>query len=323
MSPVESRTEPAVTPPSTARTRPWYDTPNVRRVLVLAAILGLALGIETVVLHLRTDPMADLHAYVDAAARLNAGQALYDQPAGTNDAAFYRYPPLLAILFRPFAGLPFEVIAVGWFAVLVAAIALTIVRLGARRPATWVVMGMLALPTGWALVVGQAQILVTLFLAIGAPWAVAVATNLKLFPALVAVWWIGRRDWRSLGRFAAWMAGLIAVQLVLAPQATLAYPAFLASDQIGDVNSISPYAISPVLWLAVVAALAIAALRWAPTRAGWPLAVALSVFAPPRLLVYQLSTLAAGLRSPDDHEARAPEAAERPAPATDAAKGPS
>ena len=83
-----------------------FDTPNVRRVLVVAALVGLVLGIQTVILHLTTDPLADVHAYYDAGARLNAGLPLYEQPATTNENEFYRYPPLLAILFRPLALLP-------------------------------------------------------------------------------------------------------------------------------------------------------------------------------------------------------------------------
>ncbi len=303
MGPVEPASEPAVRPipsPETASARPWFDTPNIRRVLVAAAVLGLALGIETVVLHLRLDPMADLHAYVDGAARLNVGQPLYDQPASVDDAAFYRYPPLLAIAFRPFAALPFDVIAAGWAVVLLAALVLTVLRLGARRRETWVLLGMLALPTGWALVIGQAQVIVTLLLALGAPWAVALAANLKVFPIVVAVWWIARRDTRALRRLGLWVGVLVLAQLVIEPAATLAYPAFLLSDQVGDVNSVSPFAISPLLWLAIVSALAIAAIRWGRHPLGWPIAVTLSVFAMPRLLVYQLSSLLAGLRPPDD-----------------------
>jgi uncharacterized membrane protein YhaH (DUF805 family) len=300
VEPASNAAAPAAPTPTMARARPWFDTPNVRRVLVLAAIVGLAIGIETVVLHLRTDPMSDLHAYVDAAARLNAGQPLYQQPASVDDPAFYRYPPLLAIAFRPFAALPFDVIAVGWTAVLLASLALTILRLGARRRETWLVMAMLALPTGWALVIGQAQVVVTLMVALGNPLAIALATNVKVFPALVAVWWIGRRDVRGLGWFVAWMAALVLAQLAIEPEATLAYPAFLLSDQVGAVNNFSPYAISPLLWAALVVALAVGAWRLAPKRPGWALAVALSVFATPRLLIYQLSTLVAGLRAPDE-----------------------
>ena len=91
-----------------------FDTPNVRRVLAGAAVLGLALGIQTLVRHLSTDPLAEVPAYYDAGARLNAGLPLYDQPATTNDNEFYRYPPLLAIVFRPLALLPFEAAAAIW-----------------------------------------------------------------------------------------------------------------------------------------------------------------------------------------------------------------
>jgi hypothetical protein len=260
------------------------------------------LGIETVVLHLSTDPLADFHAYVDAGARLNAGQPLYEQGAGTNDPSFYRYPPLLAVVFRPLAALPFDVAALIWETILVVAFVLTILRLGWRRKATWVVLGMLALPLGWSLVIGQAQVLVTLLMAIATPWSLALATHLKLFPALAALWWVGRREWGALARFGAWFVGLGVVQLVLEPRATLDYPAFLATDQVGQVNSVSPFVLSPWLWAALVVAGIVAAIRWAPTRLGWALAVLVSVLANPRLLVYQLSTLAAGLRAPDDRD---------------------
>jgi hypothetical protein len=80
---------------------------------------------------------------------------------------------------------------------------------------------------------------------------------------------------------------------------------------VGSVENRSLYAISPVLWLASVAALAGVAFRAAPTRAGWVAAVAFSVLANPRLLMYQLSTLQAAVRPPDaegrqDREAPAP-----------------
>jgi hypothetical protein len=282
------------------RPRPWFDTPNIRRILVLAALLGLGLGVETVVLHVSTDPLADVHAYYDAGTRLNAGLPLYEQSAGTNDPSFYRYPPLLAVAFRPLALLPFDTAALIWELLLFAALALTILRLGARRKWTWVVLGMLALPIGWSLAIGQAQVVVTLMTAIGAPWSLALAAHLKLFPALAALWWVGRRQWGPLARFLAWVGGLTVVELLLEPQATIAYLGFLATDQVGQVNSVSPFIVSPWLWAGITVVGVLAALRWAPTRWGWPLAVAISVLANPRLLVYQLSTLAACLRAPDD-----------------------
>ena len=275
-----------------------FDTPNVRRVLVLGAIVGLLLGIETVVLHLATDPLADVHAYYDAGARLNAGQPLYDQPASTNEADFYRYPPLLAILWRPLATLPFSAAAAIWMAVLGVCFALTILRLGPRRRSTWIALGMLALPTGWSLAVGQAQVVVTLLTAIGAPWAIALGANIKVFPALIAIWWLGRREARPLALFAGWMAALVAVQFVLAPQATIDFVRTFGLSQVGNVENRSLYAVSPILWAAAVLAGIVIAWRLAPSRWGWAAAVALSVFATPRLLIYQLSTLVAAVRDP-------------------------
>ena len=42
-------------------------------VLFAAAALGVLIGINTFLLHLGNDPLADVHAYYDAGARLNAG----------------------------------------------------------------------------------------------------------------------------------------------------------------------------------------------------------------------------------------------------------
>jgi hypothetical protein len=280
-----------------------FDTPNVRRVLVLGAIVGLLLGIETVVLHLTTDPLADVHAYYDAGARLNAGQPLYDQPATTDEADFYRYPPLLAILWRPLATLPFSAAATIWMVVLGVCFALTILRLGPRRRSTWIALGMLALPTGWSLAVGQAQVIVTLLTALGAPWAIALGANIKVFPALIAIWWLGRREARPLALFAGWMAALVAVQFVLAPQATIDFVRTFGLSQVGNVENRSLYVVSPWLWAAAVVAGIVVTWRLAPTRWGWAAAVTLSVFATPRLLIYQLSTLVAAIRSPEEDRA--------------------
>jgi hypothetical protein len=286
---------------------PVYATVSVRRTLWIAAIVGIALGIETTILHLTTDPLADVRAYYDAGTRLNAGQPLYLQVANTNEPSFYRYPPLLAIVFRPLALLPFEAATGIWVAVLLVAAGLTLRRLGLREPVL-LVAAWLALPIMWALAIGQAQVLVTFLLALGAPWAVALAANLKLFPVLVAIYWIGRQEWRQLAVFAGWMVALVLVQLLLEPTGTLAYAGFLNIEQVGQVANVSLYSISPVLWAASVVVLAIVAVRLATSRFGWAAAVVLAVFATPRLLTYQLSTLVAGLGGPRSATAREPDA---------------
>jgi hypothetical protein len=270
---------------------------QMRLILFGAAVIGLLIGVSNLILHVTSDPLADVHAYYDAGARLNAGAPLYLQSATTNDAAFYRYPPLLAIAFRPLALLPWPLAAAIWETVLVVAFALTIRRLG-WRPPVWLAMGILAMPIAWSLVIGQAQVLVTALLVVGAPWAVAFAAHLKLLPAVVALYWLGRRDWESLARFVAWAVVLTGLQLLLEPEATVAFLGFSNLAQVGEVNNLSIYAVSPLLWAVLVVAAAIATVRLGPTRYGWVAAVALSVLATPRLLAYQLSTLLAGIRPP-------------------------
>ncbi len=264
-------------------------------VAVVFAGFGLLLGIEVLNLHLTTDPLADVHAYYEAGARLNAGQSLYVQTADPNFNHYYFYPPLLAIAFRPLALLPYDTAALLWEAVIVAATVLTVRRIGLRGPVLLVACW-LALPILWAIAIGQAQALVTLLLAYGTPFGVALAANLKVFPGLAAIYWVGRREWRRLGWFAGWMAALIGLQLVLEPTGTIGYLTFLRADLVANVQNLSLYAISPVLWGVSVAIMALIALRFANTRWGWPAAVVLSVFATPRLLSYQLSTLLAAFR---------------------------
>ena len=274
--------------------RTWLRR-GLRVVAVVLAGFGLLLGIEVLILHLTTDPLADVHAYYDAGARLNAGLPLYEQTADPNFNYYYFYPPLLAIVFRPLALLPFTTAALIWEAVLLVATVLTFRRIGLREPVVLVAC-ILALPILWTLAIGQAQALVTLLLTYGNPFAVALAANIKVFPGLVAVYWVGRREWRRLGIFAAWMAALIAFQFVVEPAATLGYIDFLRFDLVANVQNLSLYAISPILWQVSVVVMAVVALILARTRWGWPAAIVLSVFATPRLLSYQLSTLLAAFR---------------------------
>ena len=276
--------------------------PEPARLVPLAlfalAVVGAFAGIYVLWLHATTDPLNDVQAYYWAGARLNAGLSLYPPDQSVSTPLGYPYPPLLAILFRPLALMPFEAAAAVWEVVVIASFVTTAWWMGLRRRETWLALGILALPIAWCVVIGQAQVLLTLFTAIGAPWSIALAANIKLFPALIALWWIGRRDWRSLGVFVATLVGLGLLQLVLAPQATLDYMTAITLKQVGAVRNISPYAVSPLLWGALVAAGVGAVLQLAPSRWGWPAAVILSVVGTPRLLVYMFMTFVAVVTDP-------------------------
>jgi len=282
-----SPTLPPVEPArSSAMSRLWFAL----------AVIGALAGLYVLWLHVTTDPLVDVHAYYEAGARLNAGQPLYPPDQDVNGPHAYFYPPLFAILFRPLALLPFDAAAAAWEAVVIASLIVTVWWIGPRRRETWLAIGVLALPLAWCVAIGQAQVPLTLLTAIGAPWSIALAAHVKLLPALVALWWIGRREWRRLGVFAAWAVGLALVQLVLEPQATFDFLSTLTLKEVGAVRSFSPYAISPLLWAALVVLGSMLTLRVARTRWGWAAAVALSVLASPRLLTYMLTTLLAGLR---------------------------
>ena len=284
---------------------PWA-TAWVRRVAILAALAGTALGIYATVLHLGLDPFADVRVYYDAGARLNAGQPLYSTDASTH-FGLYLNPPLLAILFRPLALLPFPAAVVIWEAVLVVAFALTLRRIGIREPVV-IAIGCLAQAIAWSFVIGQVEPVLTLALTLASPWSIAFAGHLKLFPWLAAGYWIVRRDVRALGLFAAWVVGLFLFQLAVEPEATLEFLRLTWLRPAFTVINISPFAVHPLLWVAMLVAIVALLLRYRRTRAAWPLAVALAVLAYPRLLVYQLMSLLAAFGGP---KAASPEPADR------------
>jgi len=267
--------------------------------LFALAVIGAVAGIAVAWMHVVTDPLADARAYYDAATRLNLGEALYPASADPNAAGFYRYPPLLAIVLRPaVAFVSYPVFAVGWEVLVVGSFALLVRQLGIRSERTWLAIGILGVPIGWALAIAQAQVPLTLLLAIGQPWSIALATNLKLFPALALLWWLGRRDGEAMVAFVLWMGLLAVAQWVLAPDASMAFIGSVKLSDVGDVRNISPYAIDPGLWLFLLGVGIAVAFLAARSGWGWPAAVALATLASPRLLVYMLMGLLAAIREP-------------------------
>ena len=276
--------------------------PTVRHVanlvLFAAAVTGALAGLAVAWMHVVGDPLADARAYYEAAARLNAGKPLYPADLDPNGNHIFLYPPLLAIALRPLALLPFAWFALLWELIVVASFVALARYLGVRRRQTWLAIGLLGVPIGWALTIAQAHVPMTYLLALGQPWSIAVAANLKLTPALIAIWWLGRRDYQSFFAFLVWSALLVLAQVLLASDATSGYFSSIGFEQVGHVRNISPYAQSPVLWIALVLGGALVTLGLARTRWGWPAAVTLATLAPPRLLIYMLTGLLAAVRTP-------------------------
>lgn len=295
----EPRPEGAFIKPGQGPGLPGFGSRLARLALFTLAVFGAIAGLAVLWIHLTSDPLADARAYYDAARRLNEGQPLYAAQGGPTTPTFYFYPPLLAIVLRPLALLPFHVFALLWESVVVAAFIALVRRLGVLRGDTWIALGLLGVPIGWALAIAQAQVPMVLLLAIGQPWSIALATNLKIFPVLVVVWWFGRRQFGAIAALVAWLVVLALAQWLIEPSGSVAFFSAVGLDQTEGVRNLSPYAISPWLWAGLGAVGAIATLYLAPSRWGWPAAVALATLASPRLLLYMLMGLLAALREPD------------------------
>ena len=263
-----------------------------------AAVLGALAGAAVAWMHVMNDPLADAHAYFEASARLNAGQALYPVTADPNGNEIYLYPPLLAIVLWPLALLGFPVFAAAWEGIVILSFVLLLRYLGVRSRRTWLAIGLLGIPIGWALSVAQAHVPFTYLLAIGQPWSVAIAANLKITPVLIAIWWLGRRDYESFFAFLVWMVLLALAQVVLETRGSFAFFTSVGVDQLGEVRNWSPFVQSPVLWMVLLLVGCLVVLALARTKWGWPAAVTLVTFSPPRLLVYMFMGLIAGIRQP-------------------------
>ena len=240
-----------------ARGRGPGTTSAIRRALnligfALAVVGGLA-GLWTFWGHLVLNPLVDVRAYYDAATRLNAGLPLYPPGADPNLAGYYRYPPLMAIVLRPFALLPYTSFAALWMAAIVGALAWTLRRIGLGRR-TWLVLGWLGIPLGWTLAIGQAHVYVTLLLVLGTPLSIALAAHLKVFPILAALYWIGRGDVGYVTGFLGWLVGLSVIQAFLEPAGWSGFWAIATLEQVGQVANLSPFKQSALLWLILLGA---------------------------------------------------------------------
>jgi hypothetical protein len=291
----------------------WKRRAARQRIVNLAlfalAVLGAAAGFAVAWMHVLGDPMAVAHAYFDASTRLNEGKALYPAGLDPNHNQIYLYPPLLAQLLRPLALLGYGPFSLIWELIVVATFVWLLQHLGVRSRSTWIAVGLLGVPIGWALTIAQAHIPMTLLMALGQPWSIAVAANLKLFPALIALYWLGRRDWESLLAFLVWSVLIVVAQLLLDFNNTVGFVNAIGLGQVGEpgvLRNFSIYTISPIGWLAALFVGCLAILAAARTRWGWAVAVTVATLAPPRLLVYMLSSLLAGVRRPKEAGAEDP-----------------
>ena len=260
-----------------------------------AAIIGgyLALGIAgALVLWGTTQAGADLGTYQRAAHDLWTTGDPYATAAQVPADYVYRYPPLLAMLI-PVVGWPPL-----WYAIVAGCTAFPI-WLAYRQagPVGLLPAALLVGPWGQQLVNGNAQaILVTLLALVplhrrAGAVGLAVATMLKLHPALAIAWYVGRRDWGAIGWFLAACGALLLVQLPWLDDFVRFYATNPAATD--TVAGMSLRVLGVVPWAIGTGLVTIAAVWLARSRWGWMLAIVLQLVALPRVLLVNLALLLA------------------------------
>ena len=235
---------------------------------------------------------ADLATYQRAADALWTTGDPYASAVDVPEDYRYRYPPLLAMVI-PVLGWPPL-----WFALVAAATVVPmIVGYRVAGPAGLLPAALLIGAWGQQLLNGNAQAFVVALLAIvpfsGVRGAIglAVATMLKLHPALAVAWYLGRREWRHLAWYAGAMAALTIVQLPwLEPMVR-----FYVTDPTATetIPGMSLRALGTIPWIVGTVVFGIAAVWFARTRYGWLLATLLQLASLPRVLLVNLALLLA------------------------------
>ena len=261
-------------------------TARLATIIVLALLVGI--GVNHVVWAVAQWPLGDLHIYLAAAERLQAGEPLY--LATTDLYNTYWYAPWFAVAMFPLTWLPVTVASVLWSAFLVGctfAVGLVLWRMG--TPASRL-LAVLTVPALFAVSAGgnvQAPIVLALLAGLhhrsGPVW-VALAASLKFTPILFTLVYVSRRQWAR----AAWSVGLGG--LLLLPAFVMGLPLNRVSSWDGAAPSVLAWGL-PVYLAAVVSCcvLAVALPRYSALAAA-----AGAVLALPRLFVYDVTLVAAG-----------------------------
>ncbi|MGI8928112.1 MAG: glycosyltransferase family 87 protein [Candidatus Limnocylindrales bacterium] len=198
------------------------------------------------------------------------------------DLGFFPYSPAVALLFAPFAALPWQAFATLWYGVLLGALAF----LGRRS-----MLVLLAFPpVAIDLYHGNIHLLLAAAIVVGfrypAAWSFVLLA--KVTPGIGLLWFLFRREWRSLGIALGATAAIAAVTAVVLPTQWAEWLTILVT---GAATPPPAPALPIPIWLRLPVAAAI--LYWgAKGDARWvvPVAAALSV---PALWPGALAILAA------------------------------
>lgn len=255
------------------------------RTVALAVIIGI--GIFNLYQALVGWTLSDGGAYWHAAMRLREGGDLYPVLPSLEGSEIYRYAPWFAWVTVPVTFLPVQLAGALWSLVLLGASAIALAPLVQLR--AWPLVALFAPILVGISAIGNVQPLIVAALVWGVerrsgPLWVALAASLKIFPLLLALVYVGRRDW---WRFAV---AVILTGVLWAP--ALLYDLSNYAVEAGQAASL--YAV-PVLYIIVAGAGVGVTLALAQTRFGWLSAATTVVVSLPRLFVYDVTFLMIGL----------------------------
>jgi hypothetical protein len=194
----------------------------------------------------------DFLAYHQAAARVVAGQPLYDVSVQqTGGFGFFYYPPPFILLILPFALLSPAPATWLWLALSIAAIAGALWLMPVRPATRWlmVLLAGVSWPVVYALKLGQVGPLLLLLFAIGWRWidrpaalggSAAAGAIIKIQPGVVLAWAVVTRRWSSVAIGAV-------VLLLAATLATLIVPGGLSAwgDYLAVLRNVSDPIMTP------------------------------------------------------------------------------
>lgn len=218
----------------------------------LARRIRLALGVAGVVwaVYILTRPWGILG--YDAFAYWSVDPAhLYRLSSAQVEAGAWRYSPVAAQLIDPLGMLPWPLFLVLWIAIALAA--LTFVA-GPWAPAL-----LLLPPVTTELYFGNIDLLLAAAIVAGFRWPAAWAFVLLTKPtaSIALLWFVARREWRSLA------IALATTALVAVPSVLLTGSLWLDwAREMSTVASGLPNGGSIVLRLSIAAAVTLAAARW-------------------------------------------------------------
>ena len=282
-----------------------------RTALPIVAILSLLLGVGLTLAAAGDTLGFDFLAYHQAAARLLAGQALYDMSyTETGGFGLFYYPPTFAPLVLAFGALGPATATWAWIALSLVAFLIGVVVLPVARDVRWwiVLLAGWSFPFVYALKLGQVGPILFATFAIGWRWldrpvvlglSGALGAAIKIQPGLVLFWALLTRRWVAVVVGGAALVVLAALSVALAGFG--AWTDFLSllrtvSDPITTEHNLTPGAVAYRLGAptgaaaglqlaAIVAAVGVlfAAVRWCTAEASYLAAVIVSQLISPIL----------------------------------------